>query len=74
MRETYFEPQKLAHIRGEPNFNSLHGMLLQLKSNTRSVPSTLGGVVHGYVVMVLLPEIYAALAPMSLIHHSHTFG
>ena len=51
MCEAYFKHQYLTPIQGKPNFNRLHGMLIQLKSNASSVPNTLGGAVHGYVVI-----------------------
>ena len=39
-------------------------MLLQIKANTSSVPSTLGGGQHGYIRVILSPVIYATLPPM----------
>ena len=39
-------------------------MLLQLKSNGRFVPSTLGSGQHGYIGVILSPVMYATLAHM----------
>ena len=64
MRKTYFEHQQLNHIKGKPHVNRLHGMLLQLKANTRLVSSTLCRTAHGYIGIILLPATYTALDPM----------
>ena len=39
-------------------------MLLRLKANASSVPSTLGGGQYGYIGVILSPVTYATLAPM----------
>ena len=38
-------------------------MLKQLKDNTVSVPSTLGGGVNGYLVMLVSAQAYDTVAP-----------
>ena len=64
MRKTYFKHQQPTLIQGKPNVSKLHSMLLQLKVNAISVPSTLGEAAHSYVDVILLPVTYATLAPM----------
>ena len=63
VRENYFEHKDLSRIVGEPVFESLHHMLLQVKANLSSVPSTLGGGAHGYAGAILSVTTYATLAP-----------
>ena len=65
VRELYFEHKDLTRIVGEPMFDGLHHMLLQVKANLSSVPSTLGGGTHGYAGAMLSVATYATLAPMT---------
>ena len=65
MRELYFENKTLTFIMGEPIFASLHQILLQLKADTNSIPTTLGGGDHGCVGIIVYPPTYAILAPMT---------
>ena len=64
-RDLYFEHKNLTRISGEPTFASLHKMLLELKANAVSVPSTLGGGAHGFIGVILSGPTYATLAPMT---------
>ena len=64
MRWVYFEHKQLTPIQGKLNINNLRGILLQLNSNTRSVPSTLGGAAHSYVGIILSPVTYIILDQM----------
>ena len=63
-RDLYFEHKSLTQIIGEPTFSTLHLMILQLKANASSVPSTLGDGQHGYIRVILSPVTYATLAHM----------
>ena len=63
VRENYFEHKDLSRIVGEPVFDNLHQMLLEVKANLSSVPSTLGGGAHGYAGAILSVPTYATLAP-----------
>ena len=63
MKDLFFEHKELTPINGEPNFENLHGLRLEVKANCSSVPSTLGGGAHGYAGMLLSDPIYATLAP-----------
>ena len=52
-KDSYFENPVLTTIRGEPTYETLHHLRSELKANAISVPTTLGGVNHGYLGMVL---------------------
>ena len=62
-RELYFEHKLLKRINGEPNFFSLHYLLIELKANAGSVPTTLGGGAHGFIGMIISPATYFTIAP-----------
>ena len=64
-RDLYFEHKALTRIIGESTFSTLQLMLLQLKANASSVPSTLGVGQRGYIGVILSPVTYATLAPMT---------
>ena len=61
----YFEHQDLTHIHGDPTFNTLHSIVLQLNIKATSVPKTLGSGAHGCAGDVLSPITYAALMPLT---------
>ena len=65
VREIYFEHKDLSHIVSEPVFDSLHQILLEVKANLNSVPSTLSGGAHGYAGAILSVPTYATRAPMT---------
>ena len=62
-RDLYFEHKHLTRISGKPNFSSLHKILLEIKANAVSVPSTLGGGAHDFIRIVLSNPIYSTIAP-----------
>ena len=66
VHELYFEHKYLSRIVGEPVVDSLHQILLEVKANLNSVPSTLDGGSHGYAGAILSVPSYATLAPMTL--------
>ena len=43
-------PTPITKITGEPNYESLKHLKDQLKANAASIPTTLGGGNHGYLV------------------------
>ena len=51
--DSYSEYPVLRKIRREPTFKTLHHLKNELKENASSVPTTLVGVNHGYLGMVL---------------------
>ena len=64
-RDLYFEHKHLMQIIGKSSFATLHLLLLQLKSNASSVPSTLGRGQYGCVGVILSPVTYTTLAPIN---------
>ena len=65
VREIYFEHKDLTRIIGETVFNGLHQILLEVKADLSSVPSTLGGGEHGYAGAILSILTYATSSLMT---------
>ena len=63
--DLYFEHKSLTRISDEPTFVILQQLLLKLKANALSVPSTLGGGAHGFIGIILSRPTYTTLAPMT---------
>ena len=64
LKDLYFEYIVLTKIIGEPDFEKLHVLFRELKSNTAAVPCTLGGDgTNGYLVMLSSATQYATIAP-----------
>ena len=64
-RELYFKYKDLTRILGKPTFTPLHAMLLELKTNTSSVPCNLGVRAHSYAGCILSPVTYVTIAPLT---------
>ena len=62
-KDSYLEHQVLTTIRGEPTYETPHHLKNELKANASSVPTTLGGRNHGYLVKVLVPAEYRRISP-----------
>ena len=60
---SYFKHPVLTKIHGEPTYETLHHLKNELKANTSSVPTTLGGENHGYQGTVLTPAEYCCILP-----------
>ena len=54
-KDSYLERPVLTKICGEATYDTLHHLKDELKANTSSVPTTLGGGNHGYIDMILTP-------------------
>ena len=54
-KNSYFEHPFLIAIR---TYETLHRVKNEIKANTSSVPTTLGGRNHGYLGMILTPTEY----------------
>ena len=52
-RKIYFPHPVLDNYSGEPTIEGILRVTKQLKHNTASVPTTLGGGKHGYLVLIL---------------------
>ena len=62
-QKTTFGYMDLTPIHGEPTYNSLTIILNQLKANSCSVQTPLGGGHHGYLSLLLSPAQYTTIAP-----------
>ena len=62
-KDSYFEHPVLTKIRREPTYETLQHIKNELKANTSSVPTTLGGGNNGYLGMILTPAEYHHIAP-----------
>ena len=62
-KDSYSEHPVLTTIRGEPTYETLHHPKNELKANASSVTTTLGGVNHGYLGMILTQEEYHHISP-----------
>ena len=54
-KDSYFEHPVLTAIYGEPTYETLHHLKNEHKANASSLPTTLGGGNHGYLIMILTP-------------------
>ena len=62
-KDSYFEQTVLTRIHGEPTYETLHHLKIELKANASLVPTTLVGVNHGYLGPVLTPTEYHRISP-----------
>ena len=60
---SYFEHPVQTGIHREPTYETFHHLKNELKANTSSVPTTLGGRNSGYLGMILTPTEYHHIAP-----------
>ena len=61
-RATHFPYKDLMPIRGEPNADSLLNLTNELKANSRSALSNLGGGAHGHLGLIMSPADYATIS------------
>ena len=61
--DSYFEHSVLTTICREPTYETPHHLNNELIANASSVPTTLGGGNHGYLVMVLTQADYHRISP-----------
>ena len=64
VKDMYFKHQDLACINVKSMFDLLRCILLHLKANTSSIPSTLGVRGHGFVEVIISVVAYTILVPM----------
>ena len=62
-KDSYFEHPVLTTIHRESTYETLHHLKNELKANTSSVPTNLGGGNHGYLGMVLTQAEYHRILP-----------
>ena len=63
LNKLYFEYKVLTKVIGEPTFDKLHNIFLQLKANMVAVLCTLGGGEKGYLGMLVSDVQYNTVAP-----------
>ena len=61
-RKNIFEHPDLTNIIGVPNYDTLHLLHSEIKSNALAVHSNLGGGQHGYLGLVVRPTAYVLLS------------
>ena len=66
LNDLYFEYKLLTKIIREPNFDKLHILFRELKSNTAAVPCTLAGGASGYLGILVSAAQYTTVAPGTL--------
>ena len=70
-RETFFPVKDLSRIIGIPTYETLHTMHLELKTNSTSVHSNLGGGQFGHLGLVISPARYAMEANTPYVRPVH---
>ena len=70
-RDTHFEQANLTPIRGEPTYETVHKLWNEIKANTRSVYSHLGGGTHGHLGLVLTAAQYADISNTVFTRQAH---
>ena len=61
-KDTHFTFRELTRIPGEPNLETLLTLRAQIKANAFSVHSSLGGVKHGHLGLVVTDTVYASIS------------
>ena len=62
VKDTFFQHKVLTRIHHRPSYKSLTNCLNELKANAVSVPTTLGGGMHGHLGLLLSDTAYGPLA------------
>ena len=62
-----FPIKTIPSIDGEPTYATIHTLLQLLYTNAASVPSSLGGVNHGHLGLIMNPTRYATLSDTSYV-------
>ena len=70
-KDTLFEQTNLTPTRGEPTFETLHKLCKEIKANTNSVYSNLGGGAHVHLGLVLTDAHYALISPTLFVYPTH---
>jgi hypothetical protein len=62
-RESYFQHPSLTKIDGDPTYTSLAKLARECKANGKSVATTLGGGLQGYLGLVCSAAAYERVSP-----------
>ena len=69
--KVYFEFPTLTKIHGEPTFDSIKKLHNEIKSNSQSVQSNLGGGQYGHLGLVLNVQQYRLISNAPFIRSAH---
>ena len=67
VKTQYFQHKTLTRVHGQPTYATLRTIFDELKANASSVPTTLGGGLHGHLGLLLTPATYATLDPVPFV-------
>ena len=70
-KDTLFERSNLTPIRGKPTFKTLHKFWNEIKANSKSVYSNIGGGSHGHLGLVLVDAQYALISSTHFVYPTH---
>ena len=66
-KETPFKQDNLTPIRGKPPFKMLHKLQKNIKANTKSVYSNLGGGAYGHLDLLFTDTQYTLISPTTFV-------
>ena len=70
-KQDFFEYNPLTKVIGEPNFESLLRLKNEIKANSQTVPTQLGGGQHGFLGAILSPAEYALISNDPFVPPAH---
>ena len=70
-KDTLFKRSNLTPIHGKPTFKTLHKFQNEIKANSKSVYSNMGGGAHDHLVLVLTNVQYALISPTPFFYPTH---
>eukprot|EP00957_Ditylum_brightwellii_P208266 15356544-Ditylum_brightwellii.AAC.1 len=56
-----FPNKTITHMDGEPNYDSINAVCMQLYGNAGTIPTGVGGGQHDHISLVMDPALYATL-------------
>eukprot|EP00957_Ditylum_brightwellii_P095534 7276842-Ditylum_brightwellii.AAC.1 len=59
-----FPNKSIICLDGEPNYDSINALCMQLYGNEGAIPTGLGGGEHGHIDLVMDPALYTTLSTM----------
>eukprot|EP00957_Ditylum_brightwellii_P047853 3634496-Ditylum_brightwellii.AAC.1 len=59
-----FPNKTITQMDGEPNYDSINALCMQLYGNAGAIPTGLGGGRHNQIGLVMDPALYATLLAM----------
>eukprot|EP00957_Ditylum_brightwellii_P117420 8955901-Ditylum_brightwellii.AAC.1 len=59
-----FPNKSITQLDGEPNYDSINALCMQLYSNAGTIPTGLSGERYGHIGLVMDPALYTTLSAM----------